>query len=315
MTVDRPTPGRRSRPSADEVERARRREGDSFGEALGRAIHDRGVSLDWLRVQLANEGTPVSAATLSYWRSGRRQPERQASFDAVAQIEKLLDLPCGSLVALVGPSRRPGPRRHRIGVGELSPHPALAAQMLAELGLDGDCGLSDLTRHHVVEVDEHGRQTNVAVRKVIMATRDGADRYPVLASSHSPISPPPDLVARHGCRVGRTSLHLNGEVFVWELVLQRPLRKGESALTDHRLVMNHDPLPRPMFEIILPERTPEAAVWINFDPDRMPTAVELYTDFDGSSPTCILADLDGATSVHILRQRCGPGRMGVRWSW
>lgn len=315
MAGDPRTPARRSRPPADEVERARRLDSDSFGEALGRAIHHRGVSLDWLRIRLVKAGTPVSAATLSYWRSGRRQPERQSSFDAVARIEKLLDVPRGSLVALVGPSRRPGPRRHRIDVAELSPHPALAAQMLAELGLDGDCGLSDSTRHHVVEVDEHGRQTTVAVRKVIMATRDGADRYAVLGATRSPIIAPPDLTARRGCRVGQTAVRRDEQLFVWELVLERPLRLGESALTDHLLTMHADPSPTPMFEISLPERTPEAAVWVNFHPDRMPNAVELYTDFDGSRPTCVLADLDGATSAHILRQRCGPGRMGVRWSW
>ncbi|MDX6373869.1 MAG: hypothetical protein QOD98_2857, partial [Nocardioidaceae bacterium] len=50
------------------------RAADGFGEALGRAMESRGLSLTALQRRLADRGHRLSAGTLSYWRSGQRQP-------------------------------------------------------------------------------------------------------------------------------------------------------------------------------------------------------------------------------------------------
>jgi len=86
-------------------------EGDvAFPEAFADALRRRGVSLAWVHQRLVERGHPVSPAALSYWRSGRSQPERGTSRDALIEIELLLRVPPGALLSRLGPSRRPGPR-------------------------------------------------------------------------------------------------------------------------------------------------------------------------------------------------------------
>ncbi len=82
----------------------------AFAQAFADALERRAVSLVWLHQRLVERGHPVSPAALSYWRSGRSQPERGTSRDALVEIERLLRVVPGSLVAKLGPSRRPGPR-------------------------------------------------------------------------------------------------------------------------------------------------------------------------------------------------------------
>ena len=78
-----------------------------FSEAFADAVSERGVSLAWLHQRLVESGHPVSPAALSYWRSGRSQPERGTSRDALVEIERLLRVVPGSLISRLGPSRRP----------------------------------------------------------------------------------------------------------------------------------------------------------------------------------------------------------------
>ena len=75
------------------------------------AIAERGVSLEYLRGRLQDLGTPLSVATLSYWRSGRSQPEHQTSLEALTTLEELLYLPAGHLRSRLRPSKRSGPFR------------------------------------------------------------------------------------------------------------------------------------------------------------------------------------------------------------
>ena len=81
--------------------------------AFADALRRRGVSLAWLHQRLVERGHPVSPAALSYWRSGRSQPERGTSRDALVEIERLLRVaarrrsPTGS-GRRAGPGPRPG---------------------------------------------------------------------------------------------------------------------------------------------------------------------------------------------------------------
>ncbi|RZQ63330.1 transcriptional regulator [Amycolatopsis suaedae] len=77
-----------------------------FAAALRAAIRARGLGLERIRYRLRAQGVPVSLATLSYWQSGRCQPERPGSIAALRCLEQLLEVPPGSLVRLLGPPRR-----------------------------------------------------------------------------------------------------------------------------------------------------------------------------------------------------------------
>ncbi len=66
---------------------------DSFADVLRLAIDARGLSLERITDHLAGRGVSVSAATLSYWQSGRSVPGRKSSLAALPHLEAVLGLP------------------------------------------------------------------------------------------------------------------------------------------------------------------------------------------------------------------------------
>src|SRR5690242_12086029 len=119
--------GRRTPPMAE----------PGFPQAFADALVQRGVSLAWLHERLVERGHPVSPAALSYWRSGRSQPERRTSRDALVEIERLLRVEPGHLVHRLGPSRRPGPRPGEKHVRDLFDEAPAMQAALRELGFEG----------------------------------------------------------------------------------------------------------------------------------------------------------------------------------
>ncbi|WP_048876763.1 hypothetical protein, partial [Saccharomonospora saliphila] len=85
----------------------------AFSETLRSAISTSGLSLDRIQVRLQERGVPVSVTALSYWQSGKRQPERGRSIRAVLALEQILDLPTGSLLGRVPPPRPRGAASRR----------------------------------------------------------------------------------------------------------------------------------------------------------------------------------------------------------
>ncbi|NIJ13132.1 hypothetical protein FHU38_003476 [Saccharomonospora amisosensis] len=79
-----------------------------FSDALRTAIATSGLSLDRIQARLHARGVSVSVTALSYWQSGKRQPERQNSLFAVRALEDILQLPAGSLLSLLPPPRPRG---------------------------------------------------------------------------------------------------------------------------------------------------------------------------------------------------------------
>src|SRR4051794_27382889 len=83
-----------------------------FDVALRAAIVARGLSLDRIQHRLGRQGVQISLATLSYWQSGQRRPERPTSLRALEHLEDVLEVPRQSLRDLLGP---PTPRGRRGG--------------------------------------------------------------------------------------------------------------------------------------------------------------------------------------------------------
>lgn len=84
-----------------------------FAQELRAAIKASGLSLDRIHARLARHGVPVSVTALSYWQSGKRQPERARSLLALRVLEHILRRPEGSLVELLPPPRPRGPGSSR----------------------------------------------------------------------------------------------------------------------------------------------------------------------------------------------------------
>ncbi|MEL4503792.1 hypothetical protein AAEX63_02675 [Luteococcus sp. H138] len=106
-------------------------EPDTFAHRLGEAVAASPLTLDALSSRLGQLGTPVTIATLSYWRSSRSVPTRRKSLRAVEHLENLLGLAPGWLVSALPAAAADG----WDPVAMLPPNPRLMTA-LDGLGLD-----------------------------------------------------------------------------------------------------------------------------------------------------------------------------------
>jgi hypothetical protein len=284
-----------------------------FPQAFAEALVRRGVSLAWLQERLVERGHPVSPAALSYWRSGRSQPERGTSLEALVEIERLLRVEPGHLVDRLGPSRRPGPRPGEKNIRDLFDEAPAMQRALTELGFEGLFDeLVEHLRHITIDLDDQGRATAIQVRAVMVARRDGARRTPLIVTldDHDEM---PVFVPIAGCAFGKSCFDATGGVFAVELLMDRELRKDESALYELRIE-----LPTPsddrFFDHYAARRLAELLIWVRFDRKRLPARVESFRridDVEDSEPI----DLGGGLGAHALARGFGPGLLGVRWAF
>jgi len=287
--------------------------GSGFPEAFALALSRRGVSLAWLHQRLVERGHPVSPAALSYWRSGRSQPERGTSREALVEIERLLHLESGALLSLLGPSRRPGPRPGDRSTRELLADRPGVVPALQELGFDGLYDeLVEHLRHVVIDVNADGCVTAFQIRAAMQARYDGARRTPNFLTTDEG-GAVPRFIPVAGCRIGRTSIDPETRVFGTELVLDRPLAKDEIGLYELRVELP-EALPDPTYHHFAARRMAELLIWVRFDQRRVPRRVtrEVETD-DGLSVDDV--SLGDGTSAHALARSFGPGMLGLTWSW
>lgn len=283
-----------------------------FPEAFAAALTRRGVSLAWLHQRLVERGHPVSPAALSYWRSGRSQPERGTSRDALVEVERLLQVPPGTLTGKLGPSRRPGPRPGERGTRELLADRPGILSALGDLGFEGLYDeLTEHLRHVVVDVDADGFVVAFQLRAAMQARHDGARRTPNLLTTDG--SGPPRFIPIAGCRLGRTHLDTGSGVYASELVLERPLAKDEIGLYELRVELS-EPSADPSYHHFAARRMAELLVWVRFDPRRLPRLVERRTETEDGEEVREVP-LGSGTSAHALARGFGPGMLGLRWSW
>jgi hypothetical protein len=285
----------------------------AFPEAFADALRRRGVTLAWLHQRLAERGHPVSPAALSYWRSGRSQPERGTSRDALVEIERLLRVPPGGLTDRLGPSRRPGPRPGEKSVRELFAETPGVQAALVDLGFTGlNDELLEVVRHLTVDVDATGHATSVQVRAVVQARHDGARRAPLIVTLDEG-GRAPSFVPTAGCSLGRQRTDLETGVFSAELLTERALARDETCVYELRVELP-SPSAEVQFDHYAVRRMGELLVWVRFAPTCVPSYVERYAQVD-SVERAEEIPLAGGTSAHALARGFGPGILGVRWRW
>lgn len=282
-----------------------------FPEAFADALAMRGVSLAWLHQRLVERGHPVSPAALSYWRSGRSQPERRTSRDALAEIEHLLRVPPGGLLSHLGPSRRPGPRPAERTLRDMFAGNPGMERALADLGFEGLYDeLLEQVRHLVIDVDPEGRVSRIQVRAVMQARRDGARRTPLLMTTDER-GRVPTFVPVAGCEIGRW---VEGAgVYAAELLLDHELAKGETLPYELTIELP-EAWADTWFDHYAARRLTELLVWVRFDAGRVPAHVERYT-IDGGDESSERLELGDGSTAHALARGFGPGVLGLRWGW
>ncbi len=284
--------------------------GDSrFATVLGAAIAASGGTLAHLARRLGELGTPVSVATLSYWRSGRRRPGGPGSARALGNLERVLGLAPGDLAgtAVAGADANPvsGPLA-------LAPDdPALIVRR--RLDAPDDDGLSDDSVQHVLDVDAERCPRTVRVRCLHRATRDGVDRRVLLVTKQHPDGARRPFTALAGGRIGRTAEDVEEGVYAAEFLFDAPLQAGDTVVLEYQVDLGESD--ETFYEVAVRRRLRHAMVWVRFDPARLPQRVELYRDVRDGDRVVRPVDLAGASSVHHAVNGGSSTRIGVRWFW
>lgn len=283
----------------------------SFDVALRQAIQRRGLGLARLQERLRQAGHPVSQATLSYWQSGRSQPERSDSLKALAVLEQVLEVEPGALRGSLEP-----PRRRRREFGWSGSDPLLLSAIPQWLELEQRMMVA-ASQSRVLAVHDHldlsgpGPPSQI-VRVVQRALVDGVDRIFLYAVQDVLGLRRPAITALRGCELGEQYFDEEGVSVVAELVLPLVLERGETVLVEYGVQMNQ---PRTLAHDrreLVPIR--ELVIGVQFAPDRLPRSVWQVTEIAGDQQQ-ITVPLRADGSVQVLAADFGPGQTGLRWSW
>lgn len=287
-----------------------------FAEALRVAIRESGLSLSRIRDRLGERGVLLSPATLSYWQSGRSQPARRDSLAALRALEQVLGLGTGALSLLLAPPR-PRSRRARGesgAIGTMWP-PDSVDRALRRVDTRWEASLRRLSLHERLEMDAAGRTSRIWVRQVLRATTDGPDRWTLFHHRVGPGHPLPLVQPLRGCRVGAVHTDPGAELLAAELLLPRPLARGEAVVTEYALV---EQSPGPMTghhrrRLRSPVR--EYVLEVEFAAHTVPSrSTHLWTpDGDGAEAVERRLDVDDDHRIVLVAPDTGPGLHTVRW--
>lgn len=294
-----------------------------FSATLRAAISASGLSLDRIQARLKSRGTPVSVTALSYWQSGKRQPERSESLAAVRELEVILGTHPGALLGLLKSPRPRGaaPRRPRDAKAEtLRFDRDVLEPLLARIGapdaLQQHQQLSLLGLHDRCEIAADGGQRALTTRAVFQANADGQDRWLLVYDQDDPTAGPPQLHALRNCRVGRKEIDGQHGIIAAELLFDRTVDRGDTFLVEYSLANVGPPYPACQNKNWREFRRPirEYLIEIRFDSGATPDRCWRYSQAGGpESAERQPITVDPSGGVHAVAVDFGPGVFGIEW--
>lgn len=290
-----------------------------FEHALHTAMQVRGLSLERVRRKLRDQGVDISLTTLSYWRRGRSRPEGDRSLRAVRAIEEVLRLPPESLIALLGPKKPRGRWLNHVPPIR-RPEDILGTGCLATLLREFNAPTSDcytwLSVHETVTLDERGAESRVHVRQVMQAKQDHLDRYLFIYRASSPERPLPVIADVHSARLGRVRRDEQAGVVLAELLYDRVLGQGDTAVLDYEYTFAKAE-PTNHYERAFGTPARQYVLEIQFDPAAVPvhcfhaTRPSMSAELEYGAELWIGASL----RVHRVLVDLGPVCHGIAWEW
>jgi hypothetical protein len=289
-----------------------------FPAALRAAIQASGLGLDRIRYRLRTRGTPVSAATLSFWQSGRHQPERASSLEALTNLEEVLGLPGRALSTLLGPPRPRGRRLTDPGLLQLADvyrNEHCVVDVLAQFDTRWADGLARLSHHDHLRIGPDGLVRSLSSSTVMRATTDGPDRAVAVYSGEGTNAP--EILPVRGCTLGKVVADPCSGTSAAELLFGHPLRHGEILVMEYTV---NFPAPYP------PDRFWEArfntairvyAVEVEFARPMVPRRCVRYTgaSTDPTIETETIVPVDEYDRVSVVATDVSPSRIGLRWDF
>jgi hypothetical protein len=293
--------------------------GSSFAETLRNAVSAKKFSLDRLHERLAERGSRVSVATLSYWKSGRSVPGRRVSFETLSDLEDILELAPGALANLVPPRAR---QRRRVDatrpMAESMGDGVEVPRSIAELDARLRRQIEAVSEQAIVTVGPDRTQRSRSTRRILRALDDGVDRLLVAIQVEDASAPPTHIVPLDHCSLGRRHWLEDSSFVITELLFDRQLAKGDLMIIEYRMdygppfpydTCHEEHKQMPLRDFVLE---------VDFDPAAVPVRCEWYEssplDPYGAERVTAVA-LSTTNSVVVVRQDVPPSQFGLRWFW
>ena len=290
------------------------RSASTFAHAFREATDQRGLSLERITYHLRRRGHDLSAATLSYWRTGRSVPQRSASIAALGALEEILGVDRGSLASLVPPRpvRTAAEGRSTVRAERFIKRADLISEMITSLGLSWDTGFEYLSIHDRVSIGRDGTLDTHIVSNLLRCTRDGVDRLPSWYG-HDDARSYPFISAEVNCRVGEVREGPNVPLIVAEMLLPRPLNVGEVIFLQYRYGAAGQTLPTFDWNrgCVAPLR--DGYLEVEFHPQALPVTAEEFMEVGSEEREVPLPVTDRA--LRRYKRDFGPGVWGMRWDW
>jgi hypothetical protein len=291
-----------------------------FARAFRAAIAARGLGLERIQDRLHQHGIKLSIATLSYWQSGLRHPERAESLRALKLIEGILELPAGSLGSLLRSSTRRASRGMSGGVAEPWPERPEIAELLSDIPTAPDTSLRRLHQRDRVTIGPDGLIRSTICSQVMRAERDGVDRSLFLFGCQGHAGHDLPLVTNlRNCELGRVSSNPDHGLIGGEFVFERPLRKGETVRIEYQV---HNPPESAdtrhrteSFSRCFLHTVPVYLVELCFDERALPRRCQQFKGRLSDENPRITRNLELgiANTVWSVGRNFGPGYFGIHW--
>ncbi|MGO4958144.1 hypothetical protein ACTQ49_12900 [Luteococcus sp. Sow4_B9] len=182
-----------------------------------------------MQQKLRAAGTPVAAASLSYWQTGRSLPRRASSLRAVDELERLLNLPAGHLSQLL-PQRAEDNKRPWDVISKRD----LLHDCLERLDLSVARWRGVVNHDHVI-IGPQRNEVSITSTQLVHSKIDGMRAFPAIyfQDSLDPVSP--SIVAVTNCVVVEQIQVPEEHLVVARLELPRALERGEPSLHAYRI--------------------------------------------------------------------------------
>lgn len=207
-------------------------DGQQFAHILQDAIAQSGKTLAQIAYEVRESGSSISQASLSYWQSGRSIPRRQSSAKTLRALEKVLNVPHGTLfdaAALSGMASEPEAAAtfENTSRGMIVPEESLAVLEGTDISnIDWDNEVERKAMRTSITISDGGHLT-VSQTLCIVALQGIEAPVFHVGSVWSEGNPPPELLDVVGGEVGETTIYPEGNYALREIRLPRGYATGE----------------------------------------------------------------------------------------
>lgn len=288
---------------------------ETFAEVFRAALDMRGMTLTGLKKALDERGSPIALATLSYWRSGSRQPDGDKQQHLIAEAEELLELEPGRLASLAARpwvQRKPlEPLMEFLDLDE--EEEALLVEAMRALAVTPTEHLRELSQLLTTDVGADGFPRRSTIRTMMQCVEGTVERVMWSVPEEKGRADAVKLTVING-RDGGHWLDPGHRLTAVAIDLQPPLHAGETTMLEVQ-VDYLDGVETEMTAGIFENRVAQKVVnWVRFHPAGIPDwFIETEVRPDGERRR--LRGLDTTTSIHQVRWNYGPGSVNLTWGY